>query len=64
MPIGNNNLDIIDNLESNIYKNIAHQHKTSASNIKTNIAKATRCSAKNNINLSPKDIITELVSSF
>lgn len=61
---GNNNLDIIDNLEKNIYKFVARQHKTSADNIKSNIVKATRCSTKNNINLSPKDIITELVSNF
>lgn len=61
---GNNNLDIIDNLEKNIYKFVAHQHKTSADNIKSNIVKATRCSTKSNLNLLPKDIITELVSNF
>lgn len=62
MHIGNNNLDILDNLEKNVYRVVAHYHKTSADNIKNNIAKVTRCSTKNNLNLSPKDIISELVN--
>ncbi len=64
MCIGNNNLDLIDNLERNIYKYVACKHNESVSNVKTDIVKAIRCSTKDNLNLSPKNVITELVSNF
>ena len=39
--ISNNNLDLLDNLEKNVYKYIAYKHNKSINNIKTNIIKAT-----------------------
>lgn len=37
----NNNLDLLDNLEQNVYKYISRKHNKSINNIKTNIIKAT-----------------------
>ncbi len=59
-----NNLDIVDNLEKNIYRYVAHKHHESLSNIKTNITKATKAVTKKGFDLSPKDVITEIVNSL
>lgn len=37
-----NNFDLLDNLEQNVYKYLAHKYKKSINNIKTNIIKATK----------------------
>lgn len=36
-----NNLDLLDNLESNVYKYVSFKYNKSLNNIKTNIIKAT-----------------------
>lgn len=36
-----NNLDLLDNLESNVYKYVSSKYNKSLNNIKTNIIKAT-----------------------
>ena len=54
-----NNLDLLDNLEKNVYKYIAHKNKKSINNIKTNIIKATNLIPKND--LTPKIIINDIV---
>lgn len=54
-----NNLDLLDNLEQNVYKYIAYKNKKSINNIKTNIIKATNLIPKNN--LTPKIIINNIV---
>lgn len=60
----NNNLNIISNLERNVYIYIAHKYHTSIVNIKTNIEKSTQAVSKKDFNLSPKDVITEIVNSY
>jgi len=37
----NNNLDLLDNLEKNVYKYISCRYNKSINNVKTNIIKAT-----------------------
>lgn len=63
MYIGNNNLDIIDNLERNVYSFVAHKYHTSVDSIKTNIIKSTKSVTKKDFDLSPKEVITEIVSN-
>ena len=62
MYIGNNNLDIIDNLEKNVYNFVAHKYHTSVDNIKTNIIKSTKVASQKTSDLLPKDVITNIVS--
>lgn len=59
-----NNLDLLDNLEQNVYKYIAYKYKKSINNIKTNIIKATNLIAKNKEDksaLTPKIIINNVL---
>ena len=66
-----NNLDLLDNLEHNVYKYIAYKHKKTINNIKTNAIKATNLIQKNKhkeVNLTPKvvinDILIRLISDY
>ncbi len=56
-------MDIINNLEKNVYNFVAHKHHTSVDSIKTNIIKSTKSVAKKDFNLSPKEVITEIISN-
>lgn len=59
-----NNLDLLDNLEKNVYKYVALKNKKSINNIKTNIIKATNLIPRNNFyqnDLTPKIIISDIV---
>lgn len=47
----NNNLDLLDNLEQNVYKYISSKHNKSINNIKTNIIKATNEREKEKLSL-------------
>lgn len=47
----NNNLDLLDNLEQNVYKYISNKHNKSINNIKTNIIKATNEREKEKLSL-------------
>ena len=47
----NNNLDLLDNLEQNVYKHISSKHNKSINNIKTNIIKATNEREKEKLSL-------------
>lgn len=60
----NNSLNIMNNLEKNVYVHIAHKYCTSLNNVKTNIVKATKLATKNDYNLLPKDVIIEIVSRY
>lgn len=65
-----------DNLEKNIYKYVAYEHKTSINNIKTNIIRATNiaytCQSEEIINnyfnleikMKPKDVINKVLSKI
>lgn len=56
-----NNLELLNNLEKNVYKYIAYRYRKSVNNIKTNIIKATNLIKNDNCkqyNLTPKAIIT------
>ena len=48
---------MLNNLEKNVYKYIAYRHNDSIINVKTNIRKST----KPNLNLGPKDVITQIL---
>ena len=66
-----NNIDLLDNIEKNVYKYISYKHNKSINNIKTNIIKSTN-SIRNNdyttINLTPKfvisNILTEIINKY
>lgn len=56
-----NNLDLLNNVEKNVYKFIAYRYEKSVNNIKTNIIKATNLIKYDKYkedNLTPKSIIT------
>lgn len=63
MFIGNNNFEMLYNLEKNVYPFVAHKYHTTVSNIKTNIEKATKA-IEGESYLYPKDIITEIVNLY
>lgn len=59
-----NNLELLDNLEQNVYKYIAYKHKRTINNIKTNAIKATNHVQRNKsegINLTPKAVISDIL---
>ena len=66
-----NNIDLLDNIEKNVYTYISYKHNKSNNNIKTNIIKSTN-SIRNNdyttINLTPKfvisNILTEIINKY
>lgn len=62
MYTGNNSLNLMDNLEKNVYSFVAHKYHTSVDNIKTNIIKSTKFATQKTSDLLPKDVITEIVS--
>lgn len=59
-----NNIDLLDNIEKNVYTYISYKHNKSINNIKTNIIKSTN-SIRNNdyttINLTPKFVISNIL---
>lgn len=60
----NNTLNIMNNLEKNVYSFVADKHQTSVNNIKTNIIRATKYATKETPNLLPKDVIGEIVRRY
>jgi DNA-binding LytR/AlgR family response regulator len=57
-----NNLDLLDNLERNVYKYISFKYNKSVNNIKTNIIKATiKISKSKDIDYTPKFVISNIV---
>lgn len=60
----NNSLNIMNNLEKNVYAHIAHKYDTSLNNVKTNIVKATKLATKKEYDILPKDVIVEIVSRY
>lgn len=61
---GNNDFNMLDNLEKNVYKFVAHKYKKSVENIKTNIIKSTKLVVKTNLFLTPKNVITQVLISI
>ena len=61
MYIGKNDLQLLDNIEKNIYIFIANKYGKSVRNIKTNIINSTNTVRNNNFNLTPKEVITTIV---
>ena len=63
----NNNMDLLDNLERNVYKYISYRNGKKINNVKTNIIKATNA-IKNGDNLTPKfvvsNILTKIISNY
>ena len=63
----NNNMDLLDNLEKNVYKYISYRNGKKINSIKTNIIKATSA-IKNGDNLTPKfvvsNILTRIISNY
>lgn len=61
----NNNYDLVDNLEKNVYKYIGFKHKKTVNNIKTNIIKATKEIESQTIySLTPKSIIMTVLNKI
>lgn len=62
-----NNMDLLDNIERNVYKYISYKHNKSINNIKTNIIKSTN-SIKNHdntvTNLTPKFVISNILAEI
>lgn len=59
-----NNIELLDNLEQNVYKYIGYKYKKTINNVKTNIIKATNHVQRNKsdgINLTPKAIISDIL---
>ena len=59
-----NNLELLDNLENNVYKYVALKHNKSLNNIKTNVVKATIKINRNkqmDFNYTPKLVISDIV---
>lgn len=59
-----NNLELLDNLENNVYKYVAFKYKKSLNNIKTNIVKATMKLNRNkqmDFDYTPKLVISDVV---
>lgn len=63
----NNNMDLLDNLERNVYKYISYRNGKKINNVKTNIIKTTNA-IKNGDNLTPKfvvsNILTKIISNY
>lgn len=59
-----NNYDLLDNLEKNVYSYISKRHKKSVNNIKTNIIKATKKIYNKNLlyDLTPKSSIISVLT--
>lgn len=59
-----NNLELLDNLENNVYKYVAFKYQKSLNNIKTNIVKATMKINRNSqigFDYTPKLVISDVV---
>lgn len=58
-----NNMDLLDNLERNVYVYIAYKYKKSINNIKTNIIRATNYIPTNNSleKYTPKSVISSIL---
>ena len=59
-----NNIDIMNNLEKNVYKKIADNHNKTIVNIKTNIAKSTRAMYGDDTRLTPKYVISDILTKI
>lgn len=60
-----NNLDLLDNLENNVYKYIAYKNKKNVNNIKTNIVKSTEKLIKQKENaMTPKEVINIILNKL
>ncbi len=60
-----NNLDLLDNLENNVYKYIAYKNKKNVNNIKTNIVKSTEKLIKQKENaMTPKEAINIILNKL
>ena len=60
----NNNMDLLSNLEKNVYSYISHKYKKTVRNIKTNIVKATNYINYNNYYCykeTPKEVISNIL---
>lgn len=57
-----NNFDMMNNLEQNVYKPIAYKHNKTIVNVKTNIAKSTRAMYGENNKLTPKYVISNILT--
>lgn len=57
----NNDLNLLDNLEKNVYTYIAHQNNKSVNNVKTNIIKSTNQVSKHNSFITPKQVVSNIV---
>lgn len=57
----NNNFNMIDNLEKNVYSFVAYKHNKSMENIKTNIIKSTKPILEKDYSLTPKNVITKVL---
>lgn len=57
-------MDLLDNIERNVYKYISYKHNKSINNIKTNIIKSTNSIKKHDntvTNLTPKFVISNIL---
>ncbi len=63
----NNNLDLLDNLEKNVYKYISCRYNKSINNVKTNIIKATNYIDKGKWYIekpTPKTVISNILNKL
>lgn len=56
-----NNMDLVENLEKNVYKYIAYKYSKSILNIKTNIINSTRLIQGKNETITHKFVITDIL---
>lgn len=54
-------MDLIENLESNVYKYIAYKYEKTILNIKTNIINSTRIVQRKNKYITPKFVISNIL---
>ena len=58
-----NNMDLLDNLEKNVYKYVSYKNRKRIDNIKTNIIKATNAIKSEN-NLTPKFVVSTVLTKM
>lgn len=56
----NNTLDLLNNLEKNVYKFVSYNNKKTLGNIKTSIIKSTELVNGNDGRITPKSVISEI----
>lgn len=57
----NNNMNLLDNLEQNVYKYVAFKHKKTVLNVKTSITKATNLIQNSTMRITSKSVVSMIL---